>query len=123
MGRTEWNGRSTYGDRVDVFADGGRLIAPSHADGSTDAFFPNADARQAYTSQFGGTSGAAAIVAGVVASLSGIAREMRGTDVPPRQLRAWLVSTGGPQDAASAADHPIGVRPDPHRVVQAWLTW
>lgn len=122
-GTDTWNGRSSFGQRVDVFADSDGLHAPSHPDGPTDAYFPNEDPRQAYTGRFGGTSGASAIVAGIVASLSATGKENRNLVIRPEQLRAWLIAAGHAQDPDTAASHPIGVRPDLKRTIETWLTW
>jgi len=120
-----WNGSSSYGTRVDLCAVGRQLPAPSWDDGRglTDLFYPDQDPRQAYTSRFGGTSGASAQVAGLVAAVQGAAFELRSEAIPPEQLRAWLRQSGTPQESASAAEHPVGVRPDAQRVIRAWLAW
>ena len=69
-----------------------------------------------YTDDFGGTSGATALVAGVVASLQGM--QLSGGKRPPltpAQVRAMLRQTGSPQQdspTSPAASHRIGSRPD-----------
>ncbi len=65
------------------------------------------DPRQAYTSQFGGTSGASPMVAGVAALLQSLVRQ-DGDVLLPEALRAVLVETGLPQ---SRGAH-IGPLPD-----------
>ncbi|WP_163335117.1 S8 family serine peptidase, partial [Enterobacter hormaechei] len=62
-----------------------------------------------YTSTFGGTSSATPIVAGVVASLSGIAKA-HGITVTPRQMRQILAETGTP--IANGDSAKVGTQPD-----------
>ena len=63
-----------------------------------------------YTGGFNGTSSAAAIVAGAVANLQGIALAQSGVPLPPLQTRTLLVQTGSPQLGNIA--EPIGPRPN-----------
>jgi hypothetical protein len=69
-----------------------------------------------YTDNFGGTSGAAALVAGVVAALQGM--QLSGGKRPPltpSEVRSLLRQAGSPQQdrpGAPAASHRIGSRPD-----------
>ena len=69
-----------------------------------------------YTDSFGGTSGAAAMVAGVAASLQGL--QLAGAKRPPltpADVRRLLRESGTPQKdrpEAPAASHRIGSRPD-----------
>ncbi|MBW9398610.1 S8 family serine peptidase [Leclercia sp. EC_58] len=101
-------GFSTYGKRVtsaswgcnDVFTTGY---------GSYNST-PNAN----YTNTFGGTSSSTPIVAGVVASLSGIAKA-HGITVTPLQMRQILQETGTP--AKSDTVPIIGTQPDMARAV------
>jgi Subtilase family len=69
-----------------------------------------------YTATFGGTSGAAAMVAGVVAALQGL--QLAGPKRPPLtpgDVRRLLRQSGSPQQAGPDGPptaHPIGSRPD-----------
>ena len=69
-----------------------------------------------YTAVFGGTSGAAAMVAGVIATLQGL--QLAGPKRPPLtpgDVRRLLRQSGSAQQAGvdgTAAVHPIGSRPD-----------
>jgi subtilase family protein len=69
-----------------------------------------------YTDRFGGTSGAAALVAGVAASLQGM--QLAGAKRPPltpADMRLLLRQSGSPQQdrpEAPADSHRIGSRPD-----------
>ncbi|WP_342006190.1 S8 family serine peptidase [Citrobacter sedlakii] len=67
-----------------------------------------------YTGSFGGTSSATPIVAGVVASLSGIAKA-NGITVTPRQMRQILAETGTP--IANGDSAKVGTQPDMARAV------
>ena len=59
------------------------------------------DARQYYTNTFGGTSAAAAMVAGAAASLQGVAQESQGTALDPKSMRKMLVDSATQVDAAA----------------------
>jgi serine protease len=97
---------SDYGSRLDV-QGWGHFVATL---GYGDAFDPG-DARQRYTTFFGGTSGASAIVAGVSAAVQG-ARITRGqAPFAPNALRHRLVAKGSPQSACDPASEPIGPLP------------
>jgi hypothetical protein len=69
-----------------------------------------------YTAVFGGTSGAAAMVAGVIATLQGL--QLAGPKRPPLtpgDVRRLLRQSGSAQQAGpdgAATDHRIGSRPD-----------
>jgi hypothetical protein len=113
---------SGYGTPVDLYLDGSDTIAPTTAGFQPDLFFPGGDPRQAYTRQFGGTSGASAQVAGLAASLQGASIALFGAPVPPRTLLAWVRASGRPQNEEDAAQTPIGVRPDLDRTLRDWLS-
>jgi hypothetical protein len=69
-----------------------------------------------YTASFGGTSGAAAMVAGVIATLQGLQlARPKNPPLTPGEVRNLLRQSGSHQQdgpAGAAADHPIGSRPD-----------
>lgn len=108
---------TTVGGRVDLWARGRDLIAPSDGTVTPVLFFPDEDPRQAYVGGFGGSSGASAQVAGLVAALQGIAVARFGEPLTPEQMRTWLVATG----EVGANDGGIGVRPDGRRMVRGYL--
>lgn len=97
------NLQSNYGECVDVQGWGDSIVTLGYG----DLFNEGAPAR--YTSQYRGTSGASAIVAGAAASLQSIAKQIRGEPMPPYELRALLKTTGtpGPQHRG-----PMGPLPD-----------
>jgi serine protease len=84
----------------------------------TDLYFPDEDPRQAYTSAFGGTSGASAIVAGLVASVQSVALATRGAALTPGEVRALLIGSGLPPAAGSEA---VGTQPDLRRLLRAFF--
>ena len=84
----------------------------------TDLYFPDRDERQAYTSAFGGTSGASAMVAGMAAAVQSVALATRGEPLTPVELRAALVTSGlQPPDGTA----PVGALPDLRRILRTWL--
>ncbi|HEU4369875.1 MAG TPA: S8 family peptidase [Methylomirabilota bacterium] len=74
-----------------------------------------------YTGRFGGTSSAAAIVAGVLACLQGIRRERGQPPLTPRAARRLLRQVGVPQSSGPRApvDQRIGRLPDLRRLIAA----
>ncbi len=107
---------SNYGQRVDLQAwydSVATAWTDEHSTVTPDLFLPeDRDPRQGYTSEFGGTSGASALVAGVCAATNSVAIDLHGEPMAPLDLRALLVSTGTPQPADDAAVSPIGPQPD-----------
>jgi subtilisin family serine protease len=104
-------GLSNYGDRIDCFAWGEQVYtASSGASGAST---------NAYTGDFGGTSAAAAIIAGVAASVQGISRAAPGNQVLDAQrLRSLLREpTLGTPAAPSAR---IRVMPNLGAIAAAW---
>lgn len=113
-----WNGVSCYGDRVDVQGVSSyTVVSATTGDYEPNLFFPEGDDRQAYTTEFGGTSAAAAMVAGVAASFQSAAIELTGVPWDPVELRALMVSTGTPQSEATAQH--IGPQPDLEAMLKA----
>jgi subtilisin family serine protease len=99
---------SSYGSRVDCFAAGSRIRAPT-----TGA--PNA-----YTTTFGGTSGASAIVAGLAAALQSMTRAANNNAVlAPEDIRRLFRSAQLGTLPADALGARIGSMPDLRRIVQA----
>ncbi|MFT7518347.1 MAG: hypothetical protein ACI9MC_000478, partial [Kiritimatiellia bacterium] len=114
--------RSCYGSAVDVHGWGKAIVAPTDGDHQPDLFFPDGDDRQAYTSRFGGTSGAAAQVAAASAVAQGVSLHLHGEPVDPRTLRSWFRASGNLQDTHARAEQPIGSYLDVRRLIQAWLS-
>jgi len=99
---------STYGSRVTSSSWGCSDVAST---GYGDLY--NSTNAQ-YTRSFSGTSSANPIVAGVVASLSGIAKA-NGITVTPVQMRQILQETGTPLADGDSAK--VGTHPDMERAV------
>ncbi|MEZ4442647.1 MAG: S8 family serine peptidase [Polyangiaceae bacterium] len=89
-----------FGQRIDAYAWGEDVLAPwSNPGGSTGA----------YNHRFGGTSAAAAIVAGAALSLQSAYEARRGGRLGGRALRRALLHGGTP---AAPGEAPIGVMPN-----------
>lgn len=110
---------SNYGRRVDCQAWGLEVTTTGYGD--LYGYNENLSEDYWYTDTFGGTSSASPIVAGVIASLQGIAKK-RGQLLLPLPARALLRSQGTPQTdgpSGTANDCHIGVRPDLRKLVNA----
>jgi serine protease len=94
---------TNYGSRVDVHGWGEKVVTLGYGD-----LFAASDNRD-YTATFSGTSSAAPMVAGAVASLQGASLAAGKGPVGPRVMRELLRSTGTPQ--ADSAKH-IGSLPN-----------
>jgi hypothetical protein len=97
-----------HGRRVDLFAWGERVFAPHASGGRTTG----------YRNDFGGTSAAAAIVAGAALALQSLAETELGHPLDNRQLRR-LLATGGTRPAKG--ERPIGVMPNLRAATQMLL--
>lgn len=93
---------SSYGSRVDVQGVGEALTTL----GGGSLFDPG-DPRQRYQSNFGGTSGASAMVAGVLLSVQGLRIAAGLAPLEPRVARELLVQTGTPQAPDPRAIGPL----------------
>jgi hypothetical protein len=107
---------SNYGAAVDVQAWGREVTTTGYGDlqgGSNPNLW--------YTDRYAGTSGAAAIVAGVVGSVQGVRRAQGVPPLSPAQARALLRTTGSPQQDAAPfpATQRIGNRPDLRQMLDA----
>jgi serine protease len=105
---------SSFGSRVDLQGWGSDVVTTGYGDLYLASDRP-ADPGFWYTGVFSGTSSAAAIVAGAVANLQGIALAQSGVPIDPLQIRALLVQTGSPQ--LGNTDEPIGPRPNLRQAV------
>ena len=107
--RTWYPNGSAYGRRVDLQAWFDSTVTLG-GPGMVDLFFPDGDVNQAYTAQFGGSSGASAMVAGISAVVSGVSQSRWEQPIPPIQLRENLAVSG--YGAASNTPFVIGPQPD-----------
>ncbi|MCS3512392.1 S8 family peptidase [Pseudomonas grimontii] len=92
---------SQFGRRVDLFSWGGSVSTTT---------WSAANPTTGYTHTYSGTSSANPIIAGVMASLQGVARAHGLGNIAPKRLREILVETGYPQ--ADGNSTQIGVQPD-----------
>lgn len=106
---------SNFGSRIDCYAWGEGIVSPGWGDK-----IPQGAARQTtnnqYTGQFGGTSGASAIIAGAALLVLGL-QLARNRPLPsPADLRNILSNQATGTRAPGA--EPIGVMPDLRRIIQ-----
>jgi Subtilase family len=101
------DGSSNYGNRIDCYAWGENIeTTTTNLAGTRNA---------KYIADFGGTSGASAIVAGVALIVQGIAQFSLGRRLSPRELRDLLTTNGTP--SATPATDKIGVMPDLQKII------
>jgi subtilisin family serine protease len=103
---------SNYGSRVDVQGWGRFVTTCGYGDLRREQGENNW-----YTTVFGGTSSASAMVAGAAAVLQSIVKERGLAPLSPAQLRRLLASTGSPQTGDLSQN--IGTRPDLRAAIRA----
>lgn len=101
-------GFSNHGNRVDCYGWGESIDTATTDAAGTD--------HTAYTSYFGGTSGASPIVVGAALAVQGLAQQSLGYRLAPPALRRMLVR-GGTPSAAPASDR-IGVMPNLRAIIE-----
>lgn len=111
---------SNYGSRVDIQAWGRDIVAPGNAnyDGRpvpVDNIHEEEGVDRDYRS-YGGTSGASAMVAGVVALLQQEFKNLFGRPATSKELRFIMAVTGTPQHSEDGTN--IGPRPDLERAIR-----
>jgi serine protease len=100
---------SNFGSRVDCYAYAENVVTAGP--GFTPAgVLGGTGVTNDYRSDFGGTSAAAAIVAGAAVVLQGLHKGVKGTALSPTQMRSALSKHGTPQGAGQPGH--IGVMPD-----------
>ena len=97
---------SSFGSRVDCFAAGGLIRAPSSA--ATNSY-----------QLFSGTSGASAIITGVAASLQAMTRASIGASLAPADIRRLLRSASLGTLPADPLGAKIGAMPDLRQIARA----
>lgn len=102
---------TNYGSRVDCYAYGQNV--------STAGYFPGSSgiALNTYTNQFGGTSAAAAIVAGAAIAIQNISERNNGIRLSPQQMRSVLNSELYNTISANGREDKIGVMPDLQKII------
>lgn len=100
---------SSFGTRVDCFAAGSLIRAPSGA--AADAY-----------GNFGGTSGASAIIAGVAAAIQGMAVAATGAPLAPTDIRRLFRSPDLGTAIPDTAQGGVGTMPDLRKISrsQGW---
>jgi hypothetical protein len=105
-------GSSNFGSRIDCYAWGERVIAPSPMSAAPSS-------HSACVADFGETSAAAAIIAGVALIVQGVVAAVRpGRRLPPRRLRE-ILSARALGTGCVAAEGEIGVMPDLAKILDA----
>lgn len=96
---------SNFGARVDCYAWGEGIVSAGYgwAGGTTGT--------NSYSNRFGGTSGAAAIVAGAAVVLQGLHKAAKNKPLTPAEMRKLLKETGTQQQPVNATEN-IGVMPN-----------
>jgi serine protease len=110
--------QSNYGSRLDVQGFGLYVATVGYGDhwGQPGR---RGDPTWRYTSRFGGTSAAAATVAGVAAVIQGVVKDHGLPPLGPALMRAFLAGTGTPD--YSRGKKRVGPRPDALVAVKAIL--
>lgn len=103
---------SNYGSRIDVQGWGRSVTTCGYGH-----LFRMEGENNWYTDRFGGTSAAAAMVAGAAAVVESILKAHGRPPLPPAQLRQLLISTGTAQ-TGDTGKH-IGPRPDLKAAIEA----
>lgn len=99
--------KSNYGCRVDCCAPGEQLFT---------AAGPGRNGHPGYTSGFGGTSGAAAIVAAAVAAVQSLVMNATGAPLSPKTVRSVFSDLELGSPVLGGAD-PIGAVPNIRRIL------
>lgn len=105
------SGRPNYGSRVDVHSWSEGIPNTTNIGG----YLYNGDGHcNDYSDDFGGTSGASAIIAGAVTSLQGAHQAATGSRLNALQMREALNATGTPQTPLNVSGHDILIGPHPN---------
>lgn len=107
---------SNVGSRVDCYAFGENVVTAGEG-ASPAGTLGGTVATNFYRSDFGGTSAAAAIVAGAALVLQGMNKNVKGVPLTPEEMRDVLSTHGTPQGLAKPGH--IGVMPDLKKAAEA----
>jgi serine protease len=123
-----WEG-SNFGSRIDCYAWGENIVTSGYANrppsGSRGSLGNNktVSRNDDYTSTFGGTSGASAIIVGAALILQGMYKATMASVLSPLQMRSLLSdpATGTAQGRGVAGN--IGVMPDLRAIIENTKTY
>lgn len=111
---------SNHGSRIDLYAWGENIDTASTNDAGTD--------NRAYTTSFGGTSGASPIIVGAALTIQGIASAATKPKYSPLALRSLLSRHGTP--SMNPVSDRIGVMPNLKEIIpyafsylKYWMLW
>jgi serine protease len=104
---------TNHGSRIDCYAWGEQI--DTTGDGWTGT------STTAYTTSFGGTSGASPIVTGAAILLQSVAAATHGFRFSPRQVRAMLADPATGTPSAAPATDGIGVMPNLRAIIDTVL--
>ena len=110
--KTHGNNGSNYGSRIDCYAWG------------TDINTTNTDrdgSRSTYTSDFAGTSGASAIIAGAVISIQSMRERANKNIFTPEEMRRILHDPECGTPSANPEEDRIGLMPDLRRIFEKYI--
>lgn len=113
---------SNYGRRVDVQAWGEKIVTTGSGL-QDDGTIHDDPFDGAFRADYAGTSGATAILGGVVTSLQGVYKSaaLAGGYLSSNQMRQLLIETGTPQAGDTAATEHIGPLPDMRAAIDRLL--
>ena len=105
-------GFSNYGKRVDCYAWGENVVTAGSYPGSAQ------EITNAFTKNFGGTSSAAAIIAGAAISIQNYTEINHHFRLSPRQLKSLLANEDlGTHSANGKENDKVGVMPDLKKII------
>ena len=113
---------SNYGSRLDCFAHGDRVVTTGYGDMNGYLEDPSASEpateQRAYSASFGGTSGAAPIIAGAALLVQGLRHARAHSRLSPLELRRLLAAPATGTRQGRRVRGPIGVMPDLKRILR-----
>ena len=108
---------SNWGSRVDCYAYAENVVTAGETPNPL-ALLGGTGPNDSYRSDFGGTSAAAAIVAGAALVVQGMHKAVKRAPLDPVDMRTALSTWGTPQGPGTAAQN-IGVMPNLKRIAHA----
>jgi hypothetical protein len=109
---------SNWGSRVDCYAYAENVVTAGEPLNPPTALLGGTGPNDSYRSDFGGTSAAAAIIAGAALVVQGMHKAVKGAPLDPVNMRKALSTFGTPQGPKTAA-RKIGVMPNLKKIAGA----